>query len=139
MAISNVVPTDFDIYNPKSWRKDALLQPESRAAYARLLEQGWVDSLRVLHPEERISHRSGTHFRNHWQRDSRPAYRSHPAQRPSARWLRSVQVDRWVRGQAHASDRRPVVAELAPVALGRKRRARRLPKEGRRGVAVNLE
>src|SRR3954470_19865434 len=26
----NVVPTDFDIYNPRSWRKDALLQPESR-------------------------------------------------------------------------------------------------------------
>src|SRR5687767_1008450 len=39
----NVVPTDFDIYNPKSWRKDALLQPESRDAYARLLKQGWVD------------------------------------------------------------------------------------------------
>jgi exodeoxyribonuclease-3 len=26
----NVVPTDFDIYDPKSWRKDALLQPQSR-------------------------------------------------------------------------------------------------------------
>src|SRR5688500_19014729 len=36
----NVVPTDFDIYNPKSWKKDALLQPESRDAYQRLLEIG---------------------------------------------------------------------------------------------------
>jgi len=43
----NVVPTDFDIYNPKSWKKDALVQPESRAAYQRLLMQGWVDSLRA--------------------------------------------------------------------------------------------
>ncbi len=50
----NVVPTDFDIYNPKSWRKDALLQPATREAYARLLKQGWVDTLRVLHPEERV-------------------------------------------------------------------------------------
>src|SRR3954470_23426312 len=41
----NVVPTDFDIYNPKSWRKDALLQPESRECYQRLLAQGWVDSI----------------------------------------------------------------------------------------------
>src|SRR5581483_421195 len=50
----NVVPTDFDIYNPKSWKRDALLQPESRAAYARLLEQGWTDSLRHLFPQERL-------------------------------------------------------------------------------------
>ncbi|HWN06561.1 MAG TPA: exodeoxyribonuclease III, partial [Steroidobacteraceae bacterium] len=49
----NVVPTDFDIYNPKSWRRDALLQPESRDAYERLLKQGWTDALRVLHPDER--------------------------------------------------------------------------------------
>src|SRR5207342_3429210 len=43
----NVVPTDeLDIYNPRSWRKDALLQPESRAAYTRLLAQGWTDALR---------------------------------------------------------------------------------------------
>jgi len=33
----NVVPTDFDIYNPRSWRKDALLQPETRECYQRLL------------------------------------------------------------------------------------------------------
>ncbi|KIG08044.1 exodeoxyribonuclease III Xth [Burkholderia sp. MR1] len=42
----NVVPTDEDIYNTRSWLKDALLQPESRAAYARLLAQGWTDALR---------------------------------------------------------------------------------------------
>ncbi|WP_341477938.1 endonuclease/exonuclease/phosphatase family protein, partial [Pseudomonas viridiflava] len=50
----NVVPTDFDIYNPKSWRKDALLQPESRECYQRLLAQGWTDSLRERHPDEPI-------------------------------------------------------------------------------------
>ena len=50
----NVVPTDADIYPSKSWAKDALLQPESRAAFRRLLEQGWVDAPRA------ISH--GTHL-----------------------------------------------------------------------------
>ena len=65
----NVVPTDFDIYNPKSWKKDALLQPESRAAYQRLLEQGWTDALRAHHPEEPI-YTFWDYFRNHWQRNS---------------------------------------------------------------------
>ena len=48
----NVVPTDLDIYSTKSWDRDALLQPESRAAYRRLLSQGWTDAVRALHSKE---------------------------------------------------------------------------------------
>lgn len=50
----NVVPTDADIYNAWLWAHDAVMQPASRAAYARLLEQGWVDATRALHPRDRI-------------------------------------------------------------------------------------
>lgn len=45
----NVVPTNEDIYNAGSWRFDAVLQPQTRAAYQRLLAQGWIDSARSLH------------------------------------------------------------------------------------------
>jgi exodeoxyribonuclease-3 len=48
----NVVPTDLDIYPTRSWANDALLQPESRAAFRRLLDQGWIDAFRTLHPLE---------------------------------------------------------------------------------------
>ncbi len=41
----NVVPTEADIYQPNSWKGDALVDPAARAAYARLLAQGWTDSL----------------------------------------------------------------------------------------------
>ena len=50
----NVVPTDFDIYNPGWWRSDAVMQPEVRDAYRRLLAQGWMDSAREVHPRERM-------------------------------------------------------------------------------------
>jgi exodeoxyribonuclease-3 len=50
----NVVPTDADIYNAWLWRFDAVLQPQTRAAWERLLAQGWVDATRLLHPHERI-------------------------------------------------------------------------------------
>jgi exodeoxyribonuclease III len=50
----NVVPTNADIYNAWLWRFDAVLQPETRAAYERLLAQGWIDTTRHLHPKERI-------------------------------------------------------------------------------------
>ena len=50
----NVVPTKADIYNEWPWRFDAVVQPESRDAYRRLLAQGWIDATRHLHPSERI-------------------------------------------------------------------------------------
>jgi Exonuclease III len=50
----NVVPTNADIYNAWLWRFDAVMQPESRAAYARLLAQGWIDATRHLHPKEKV-------------------------------------------------------------------------------------
>ena len=65
----NVVPTDEDIYNPRSWLKDALLQPESRERYQRLLAQGWTDSVRARYPDERI-YTFWDYFRQHWQKDS---------------------------------------------------------------------
>ena len=46
----NVVPTDADIYPSKSWNKNALLRPESRVAFRRLLDQGWTDAIRARHP-----------------------------------------------------------------------------------------
>jgi exodeoxyribonuclease III len=50
----NVVPTNADIYSAWLWRFDAVLQPESRAAWERLLAQGWVDATRHLHPRDRV-------------------------------------------------------------------------------------
>jgi exodeoxyribonuclease-3 len=50
----NVVPTNFDIYNAWAWRFDAVMQPETRDAYQRLLARGWTDAHRRLHPKERI-------------------------------------------------------------------------------------
>jgi exodeoxyribonuclease-3 len=50
----NVVPTDADIYNARAWRFDAVMQPETRDVFHRLLAQGWLDATRHLHPHERI-------------------------------------------------------------------------------------
>jgi exodeoxyribonuclease III len=50
----NVVPTDADIYSAWLWRADAVMQPEVRDAYRRLLAQGWTDATRSLHPKKRI-------------------------------------------------------------------------------------
>ena len=50
----NVMPTELDVCAPERRVDDALFRPEVREAYRRLVEQGWTDALRVLHPGERI-------------------------------------------------------------------------------------
>src|SRR5690606_15031090 len=65
----NVVPTDADIYPSTSWSANALLQPEPRAAYRRLLDQGWTDAIRTLHPEAPI-YTFWDYKRNRWARDA---------------------------------------------------------------------
>jgi bifunctional non-homologous end joining protein LigD len=108
----NVVPTDLDIYNTRSWLKDALLQPESRDCYQRLLSQGWLDSIRHLHPEERI-YTFWDYFRQHWQKNSGLRI-DHLLLNPElAPHLHDAGVDTWVRGEEHASDHAPAWIQLA--------------------------
>ena len=108
----NVIPTDDDVYDPKSWRKDALIQPETRDAYARLLAQGWTDSLRHVHSEQRI-YTFWDYFRQHAERD-RGLRIDHLLLNPAlASRLKGAGVDRWVRLQEKASDHAPAWVEIA--------------------------
>ncbi len=102
----NVVPTDIDIYNPRSWLKDALLQPESRECYRRLLAQGWTDSLRKLHPEERI-YTFWDYFRQSWQRNAGLRIDHLLLNAAAAPRLLEAGVDRWVRDLEKPSDHAP--------------------------------
>ena len=113
----NVVPTDEDIYNPRSWLKDALLQPESRERYQRLLAQGWTDSVRARYQNERI-YTFWDYFRQHWQKNSGLRIDHLLLNAELAPRLRSAGVDRWVRDRPHPSDHAPTWIELETI--GRK-------------------
>jgi len=115
----NVVPTDRDIYLTKSWGKDALLQPESRAAYAHILAQGWVDAIRMLHPNEPL-YTFWDYKRQRWERDAGLRL-DHILLSPSlVDRLHAAGVDRGVRGKEDASDHAPVWIELREVSEARR-------------------
>ena len=107
----NVVPTERDIYPTKSYDKDALVQPQSRAAFARLLKHGWTDAIRALHPDERI-YTFWDYMRNRWPRDAGLRL-DHILLSPDlAARLKASGVDRAVRGKPNASDHAPAWVEL---------------------------
>ena len=108
----NVVPTEADIYNSRSWKKDALLQPESRAAFARLLDQGWTDALRERFPDDPPPWTFWQYFRQAWERDAGLRI-DHLLLNPAASdRLKDAGVDREVRGMERASDHAPTWVEL---------------------------
>ena len=102
----NVVPTEFDIYSSRSWKKNALLQPQSRAAYRRLVDQGWTDALRHLHPDAPMF-TFWDYVRDHFARDAGMRL-DHLLLSPAmASGLTGGGVDRFVRGANSASDHAP--------------------------------
>ncbi|MBZ9657283.1 exodeoxyribonuclease III [Phyllobacterium lublinensis] len=107
----NVVPTDFDIYNTRSWLDNALLQPESREAFRHVLQQGWTDAVRKLHPDEPMF--SFWHYmRNAWERDAGLRLDVLLLSKSVAKRLRAAGVDRDQRARPNASDHAPTWIEL---------------------------
>lgn len=105
----NVVPSDGvrDIYSPASWANDALLQPEPRAAFRRLLAQGWTDALAVKGPQA-PAYTFWTYWRDRYAQDKGLRI-DHMLVSPSlAPRLTKAGVDRAVRGEEGASDHAPV-------------------------------
>ncbi|MEO7247680.1 MAG: exodeoxyribonuclease III [Novosphingobium sp.] len=107
----NVIPEDKDVWAPAAMAMDALMQPQSRDAYARLLGDGWTDALDRLNPQGGVwtfwDYQAGA-----WQRDH--GFRiDHLLLSPElADRLVAAGVDKDHRGREKASDHAPVWVEL---------------------------
>jgi exodeoxyribonuclease III len=112
----NVIPTELDVYKPERWVADALFRPESRAAFQRLLAQGWTDALRTLHPGETI-YTFYDYFRDAFGRNAGLRI-DHLLLSPTlAPALRAAGVDRAVRAREKPSDHVPTWIELDMAAV----------------------
>jgi exodeoxyribonuclease-3 len=111
----------LDIYPTTSWDDDALVQPESRAAYAKLVGQGWTDALREIHPDERL-YTFWHYWRNSWQRNAGLRIDHLLLSPVVAKRLNDAGVDRAVRGKPDASDHAPAWVTLKDTAPNKRRR-----------------
>jgi exodeoxyribonuclease-3 len=125
----NVMPTELDVYKPERWENDALFRIEVREAYAKLVKQGWTDSIRKLHPEQRI-YTFWDYFRNAYARNAGLRI-DHILLSPSlAPRLEAAGVDKHVRGWEKTSDHAPtwiILDDMKP-----KRAPRKLAKKATR-------
>lgn len=113
----NVMPIDLDVYAPDRWRDDALFAPEVRAAYGRLLDQGWTDAVRHLHPHATI-YTFWKYWRGAFERNAGLRI-DHALLNPrAAALLVSADVDIRPRGWEKTSDHAPLCIELSDLPVG---------------------
>jgi len=110
----NVVPTNTDIYPTKSYVKNALVQPEPRALFRKILNQGWIDAIRTMHPDAPM-YTFWDYMRNRWPRDAGLRLDHLLLSPVLAKRLERGGVDRSERGEPHPSDHAPAwIALRAP-------------------------
>jgi exodeoxyribonuclease-3 len=108
----NVIPTPLDVYKEERWAKDALYAPQAREKYRELVNQGWTDAIRHLHPDERV-YTFWHYWRNSFQRDAGIRI-DHALLSPSlAPRLKAAGVDRTPRAWEKTSDHAPMWVEIA--------------------------
>lgn len=102
----NVIPTNLDAYRPDRYVFDAVFSIEAKEAFQELLQQGWLDSIRHLYPEEKIF-TYWDYFRNSFARDA-GIRMDHLLLNPVlAKRLETGGVDKDVRGWEKPSDHAP--------------------------------
>jgi exodeoxyribonuclease-3 len=107
----NIIPTDLDVYKPERWLDDALFAPEARARFETLLEQGWSDALRKLHPGE-PKYTFWKYWRGAFERDAGLRIDHLLLNAQAAKRLKGAEVDRTPRAWDKTSDHAPVWIEL---------------------------
>ncbi len=108
----NVIPEDIDCYKPASWIRDALFQPETRARYRAMLELGYTDAFRSLHPGIAGQFTYWDYFRQAFEHN-RGIRIDHFLLTPDlAQRLKHCEIDKDPRGAEKPSDHTPIVVSL---------------------------
>lgn len=107
----NVCPTDEDVWDVRAMARDALCQPETRAAFRKILHLGWTDAMRALHPHGR-RYTYWDYFQNRFARDHGLRIDLLLLSPRAADRLSQCGVDRGPRAREKASDHTPVWCEL---------------------------
>ena len=109
----NVIPEDRDTFSRRAMADDALFQPESQAAYRRIVNQSWTDALRALHPHESKLFTFWDYQAGAWARDAGFRIDHLLCSPQAADRLRGAEVHKWARAEEKASDHAPVCIDLA--------------------------
>jgi exodeoxyribonuclease-3 len=108
----NIIPSEQDVHNPLDWLQDALYLPQSRAAFREILELGYTDIFRALHPQQENAYTFWDYQAGAWPQDKGIRIDHFLLSPEAVDQTKSCVIDREPRGMDKASDHTPVIVEL---------------------------
>lgn len=108
----NVIPTKDDVYDPEAWANDALFKPETRAAFRRVVNLGYTEAFRTLHPNDVHRYTFWDYQAGAWNKDFGLRIDHLLLSPQAADRLTGCEIDRKERGREKASDHVPIWCEL---------------------------
>jgi exodeoxyribonuclease III len=109
----NVIPTDEDCYDPRAWDGDALIRPESRAAFRSILNLGYYDAFRAAKPNAPAAYTFWDYQAGAWQKDNGIRIDHVLLTGAALDRMMDIDIDRRPRGRPKASDHTPIWCDLA--------------------------
>ena len=111
MGDYNIIPEVKDCKDPKNWAKDALWQPESRAAFRTLANTGYTDAFRACNTAAE-QYTFWDYFVGTWEKNNGIRIDHIMLTPQAADHLKGCAIDKHVRLREKPSDHVPIWAEL---------------------------
>jgi exodeoxyribonuclease-3 len=108
----NVIPEAMDAENPAAWKNDALFQPESRSAWRKIINTGYYDAFRLLHPTQKHAYTFWDYQAGAYDRDDGIRIDHLFLSPEAADRLRSTKIIRDLRGKPTPSDHVPMMGDF---------------------------
>lgn len=108
----NIIPQPEDAATISEWDGDALYQPESLAAFRKILNLGFTDALRALNPAP-MTYTFWDFQAGAWNRNNGIRIDHHLLSPQAADRLKACEIDRYMRGREKPSDHVPIWIDLA--------------------------
>lgn len=107
----NVIPTDEDVHDAAAWAGDALIKPQTRAAFREILWLGYTDAFRAKDPTPH-KYSFWDYQGGAWQKDHGIRIDHLLLSPQAADRLEAAGIDTGPRGKQKASDHTPVWCTL---------------------------
>jgi exodeoxyribonuclease-3 len=108
----NIIPENIDVHDPKDWEADALFHPQSRAAWREIVQLGYTDAFRVLHPHKTHAYSYWDYQAGAWQRDAGIRIDHFLLSPEATDRMTNCFIDPTPRGKDKASDHTPVLVAV---------------------------
>ena len=108
----NIIPSAEDVHNPKNYENDALFRLEIRKKLRELINLGFHDAYRFIHPEKE-GYTFWDYTSGAWQKNNGMRIDHFLVSNSLINIVKDVKINKFPRGRQKPSDHTPIEIELA--------------------------